>query len=75
MLSNCGGGEELGVPWEERKSNQSVLRRINPGYSLEGIMLKFKLQYFGHLMQRANSLQKTLILAKTEGKGEGSGKR
>ena len=75
MLSNCGGGEELGVPWEERKSNQSVLRRLNPGYSLEGIMLKFKLQYFGHLMQRANSLQKTLILAKTEGKGEGSGKR
>ena len=51
-----------------RKSNQSILKKINPEYSLEGPMLKLKLQYFGHLMQRANSLEKTLMLGKTEGK-------
>ena len=55
------------VPWTARRSNQSVLKEINPKYSLEGLMLK-KLQYFGHLMQRTNSLEKTLMLGKTEGK-------
>ena len=54
------------VPWTARKSNQSILKEINPEHSLEGLMLKLKLQYFGHLMRRANSLEKTLILGKTE---------
>ena len=57
----------LRVPWIAR-SNQSILKEINHEYSLEGLMLKLKLQYFGYLMQRANSLQKTLMLRKTEGK-------
>ena len=56
------------VPWTARRSNQSVLKEINPEYSLEGMMLKLKLQYFGHLMRRADSLEKTLILGKTEGR-------
>ena len=56
------------VSWTERRSNQSILKEINPKYSLEGLMLKLKLQYFGNLMQRDNSLEKTLILAKIEGK-------
>ena len=56
------------IPWTIRRSNQSILKEINPEYSLEGLMLKLKLQYFGHLMQRANSLEKTLRLAKTEGR-------
>ena len=56
------------VPWTGRRSNQSILKEINPEYSLEGLMLKLKLQYFGHLMQRADSLEKTLMLEKTEGK-------
>ena len=56
------------VPWTGRRSNQSILKEINPEYSLEGLMLKLKLQYFGHLMQRAYSLKKTLMLGKTEGK-------
>ena len=55
------------VPWTAR-SNQSILKKINPEYSLEGLMLKLKLQYFGHLIQRANSLIKTLMLGKTEGR-------
>ena len=55
------------VPWRARSSNQSVLEEINPEYSLEGLMLKLKLQYFGHLMGRANSLEKTLMLGKIEG--------
>ena len=67
MLLNCGVGEDS---WESlglaRKSNQSILKEINPEYSLEGLMVK--LQYFGHLMQRADSLEKTLMLGKTEGK-------
>ena len=50
------------VPWTTRRSNQSILKEINPGISLEGMMLKLKLQYFGHLMQRVNSLEKTLML-------------
>ena len=55
-------------PWAARRSNQSILKEINPEYSLEGLMLKLKFQYFGHLMQRANSLEKTLMLGKTEGR-------
>ena len=57
----------LRVPWTARRSNQSILKDISPEYSLEGLMLKLKLQYFGHLMQRADSLEKTLVLGKTEG--------
>ena len=56
------------VPWTARRSNQSILKKINPEYSLEGLMLKLKLQYFGHLMQRTDSLEKTLMLGKIEGK-------
>ena len=59
------------VPWTARRSNQSILKKINPGYSLEGLMLKLKLQYFGHLIQRIDSLEKTLMLGEIEGKGEG----
>ena len=55
------------VPWTARRSNQSILKEINSGYSLEGLMLKLKLQYFGHLMQRTDSLEETLMLGKTEG--------
>ena len=58
----------LKVPWTARRFNQSILREINPEYSLEGQMLKLKLQYFGHLMQRTDSLEKTLMLGKTEGR-------
>ena len=54
------------VPWTARRSNQSILKEINPEYSLEGLMLKLKLQYFGHLMQRVDSLKKTLMLGKIE---------
>ena len=57
----------LRVPWTARKSNQSILKEINPEYSLEGLMLKLKLQYFGHLMRRTDSFKKTLMLGKTEG--------
>ena len=57
----------LRVPWTAKRSNQSILNEINPEYSLEGLMLKLKLQYFGHLMQRINSLEKTMMLGKTEG--------
>ena len=56
------------VPWTARRSNQSILEEINPEYSFEGLMLKLKLQYFGHLMQRADSFEKTLILGKIEGR-------
>ena len=59
------------VPWTARRSNQSILKEINPEYSLEGLMLMLKLQYFGHLMQRADSLEKTLMLGKVEAEGEG----
>ena len=58
----------LSVPWTARRSNQSVLKKINPGSLLKGLMLKLKLQYFGHLMQRADSFEKTLMLRKTEGR-------
>ena len=56
------------VPWIARRSNQSILKEINPEYSLEGLMLKLKLQYFGHLLPRADSLEKTLMLGKIEGR-------
>ena len=56
------------VPWTERRSNQSILKEISPGCSLEGMMLKLKLQYFGHLMRRVDSLEKTLMLGGTEGR-------
>ena len=58
----------LRVPWTARRSSQSILKEISPGYSLEGMMLKLKLQYFGHLMQRADSFEKTLMLGKIEGR-------
>ena len=58
----------LRVPWTARRSSQSILKKISPEYSLEGLMLKLKLQYFGHLMQRANSFEKTLMLGKIEGR-------
>ena len=57
------------VPWTVRASNQSILKEISPEQSLEGLMLKLKLQYFGHLMQRTDSLEKTLMLGKIEGEG------
>ena len=56
------------VPWTARRSNQSILKKISPGYSLEGVMLKLKLQYFDHLMRRADSFEKTLMLGKIEGR-------
>ena len=59
----------LRVPWSARRSNQSILKEVSPEYSLEGLMLKLKLQYFGHLMQRTDSLEKTLMLGKIEGSG------
>ena len=68
MLLNCGIGEDLRVPWTARRSKQSILKEISPGCSLEGLMLKLKPQYFGHLMQRTNSFEKTLMLGKIEGR-------
>ena len=62
MLLNCGIGELLRVPWTARRSNQSILKEISPGCSLEGLMLRLKLQYFGHLMRRVDSLEKILML-------------
>ena len=68
MLLNCGaGGDSLRVPWTARRSNQSILKEISSEYSLEGLMLKLKLQSFGHLMRKAVSLEKTLMLGKIEG--------
>ena len=67
MLLYCDVGEDSPtVPWTARRSNQSILKEINPEYPLEGLMLKLKLQNFGQLMQRAESLEKTLMLGKTE---------
>ena len=68
MLSNCDAGEDSGVPWTATRSNHSVLKEINPEYSMEGLMLKLKLQYFGHLMQRTDSLEKPPMLGKIEGR-------
>ena len=62
MLLNCGVGELFRVPWTARRSNQSILKEISPGCSLEGLMLKLKLQYFGHLMRIVDSLEKTVML-------------
>ena len=66
MLLNCGVGEDLRVSWTARRSNQSILKAISAEYSLEGLMLKLKLQYFGHLMGRTDSFEKTRMLAKIE---------
>ena len=71
MLLNCGVGEDSRVPWTARRSNQSILKEISPGCSLEGVMLKLKLQYFGHLMRTADSLEKTLMLGEIGGRREG----
>ena len=68
MLLNCGVGELLRVSWTARISNASILKEINPEYSLEGLMLKLKLQFFGYLMRRAGSFEKTLMLGKIEGR-------
>ena len=62
MLLNCGVGEDSRVPWTARRSNQSILKEIRPGISLEGMMLKLKLQYFGHFTRRVDLLEKTLML-------------
>ena len=76
MLSNCCFGEDSWeVPWTARRLNQSILKETSPGYSLEGLMLKLKLQYFGHLMQRADSFEKTLMLGKIEGGRRGGQQR
>ena len=68
MLLNCGVGELLRVPWTARRSNQSILQEISPGCSLEAMILKLKLQYSGHLMQRVDSLEKTLMLGRIAGR-------
>ena len=68
MLLNCGVGEDSWVPWTVRRSNQSILKGIRPECSLEGLMLKLKLRYLGHLMWRADSFEKILMLGKTEGR-------
>ena len=69
ILLNCGAGEDS---WTARRSNQSALKGINPKYYLEGLMLKQKFQYFGHLMQRFDSMEKTPMLGKTEGRRSGA---
>jgi len=66
MLLNCGVGEDLRVPWMARRSNQSILKEISSEYSLEGLILKLKLQYFGYLMRRNDSFEKTLMLGRIE---------
>ena len=68
MLLNCGIGKALESPWTARRSNQSILEEISPEYSLEGLMLKLKLQSFGHLMLRADLFEKTLKIGKIEGR-------
>ena len=72
MLLNCGVGEDLRVPWTARRSNQSILKEISLEYSLERLMLKLKLQFFGHLMRRVDSLEKTLMLGGMGAGGEGT---
>ena len=71
MLLNCDVGKDLRVPWTARRSNHSILKEISPEYSLEGLMLKLKRQYYGHLMQRTDSLENTLMLGKIEGRRRG----
>ena len=68
MLLNCGVGQDSRVPWIARRSNKSILKEISPGCSLKGLMLKLKLQYFVHLMGRADSFEKTLMLGMIEGR-------
>ena len=68
MFSNYGAGEDLRVPWTARKSNQSILKEIDAEYSLEGLMLKLKLQSFDHLIRRTDSMEKTQMLRKIEGR-------
>ena len=68
MLLNCDAGEDLRIPWTARRFNQLMLKESSPEYSLEGLMLKLKLQYFGHLMERTDSLKQTLMLGKIEGR-------
>ena len=68
MLLNCGVGEDLRVPWTARRSNQSIIKEISPGCTLEGMTLKLKLQYFGHLMRRVDLLKKTLMLGRIGGR-------
>ena len=75
MLSNWCWRRLVRVPWTARRSNQSILKEINSEYSLEGLILKLALQYFGHLMWRANSLEKTLMLGKIDGKRRGGWQR
>ena len=71
MLLNCDAGGDSWVPWTARRSNLSILKKISPEYSLEGLVLKLKLQYFGHLMPRTDSMEKTLMLGKIEGRRRG----
>ena len=68
MLLYCGVGEASWVPWAARRSNQSIMKEISPGISLKGLMLKLKLQYFGHLMERIDSMKKTLMLGNIDGR-------
>ena len=68
MLLTCGVGEDSSVPWTARRSNPSLLKKINPEYSLERLMVKLELQYFGYMMGRTDSLEKTLMLGKIEGR-------
>ena len=76
MLLNCGVRQDsLRVPWTARRSNQSILKEISPECSLEGLMLKLKLQYFGHLIWTANSFEKSLMLGKIEGRRRRGGQR
>ena len=77
MLLNCGVGEDtyLRVPWTARRSNQSVLKEISPAYSLEGLMLKLRRQYSGHLLGRTDSFEETLMLGRIEGRRRGGQQR
>ena len=75
MLLNCGVGEDSRVPWTARRSNKPILKEISPEYSLEGLMLKLRLQYFVYLMGRTDSLEKTVILGKTEDRRRGGRQR
>ena len=75
MLLNCGVGEDLRVPWTARRSNQSILKEISPGCSLERMVLKLNLQYFGYLRRTANSLEKTLMLGRLKAEGEEGDRR
>ena len=76
MLLNCGVGRRLfRVPWTARRSDQPILKEISPEYSLEGLMLKLKPHYFGHLMRRTDSLEKTMILGKTGDRRRGGGQK